>query len=50
MVIPKYPDVPTLTKNKSIKLQKSFSKRNNNTKCDAIFVFGGSHPAIGKLL
>ena len=21
-----------------------FSKRNNNTKCDAIFVFGGSHP------
>lgn len=23
MVIPKYPDVPTLTKNKSIKLQKS---------------------------
>ena len=32
------------TKNKSTNYRNHFSKRNNTTKCDAIFVFGGSHP------
>lgn len=45
MVIPKYPDVPTLTKKQIDQITEiTFLKETTPQKCDAIFVFGGSHP------
>jgi len=45
MVIPKYPDVPTLTKKQIDQITEiTFLKEITPQKCDAIFVFGGSHP------
>lgn len=45
VVIPKYPDVPTLTKKQIDQITEIvFLKEITTQKCDAIFVFGGSHP------
>ena len=45
MVIPKYPDVPTLTKKQIDQITEiTFLKEITPQKCDAIFVFSGSHP------
>ena len=44
MVIPKYPDVPTLTKKQIDQITEiTFLKEITPQKCDVIFVFGGSH-------
>ncbi len=45
MVIPKYPEVPHLTKKQIEEITEiAFLKKSTPQQCDAIFVFGGSHP------
>ncbi len=45
MGIPKYPEVPSLTQKQIIDITEIvFYKEVESKKCDAIFVFGGSHP------